>query len=182
MEKRIRFKFAAEKALAAIHYMVCESPGIDLHGMMKTCYFADKSHLEKHKRPVFGATYRAMRFGPVPLEIYEMAKGESYWLAELQVDSLPWRLDGYKLHLADTQTNSCAPDLGALSKTDIDEIQSALQLACSLSFDARTRATHGDDWQRAELGIMQYEDMIPESPNKGELVAYLRETAHNLRL
>ena len=94
----IRFRFAARKALAVLHRMVEEQEGIDLHAALKACYFADKDHLNRHGRPVFGANYRAMRFGPVPLEIYEMAKGEPIWLAELGLDRLPWELRGYRLH------------------------------------------------------------------------------------
>ena len=72
---QIRFKFAARKALAAIWSMVAERSTLDLHQALKACYFADKKHLNDFGRPVFGAVYQAMRFGPVPLEIYEMAKG-----------------------------------------------------------------------------------------------------------
>ncbi len=39
----IRFKFAADKARAAIHWMAREHNGIDLHAALKACYFADKT-------------------------------------------------------------------------------------------------------------------------------------------
>jgi hypothetical protein len=123
-----------------------------------------------------------MRFGPVPLEIYEMAKGESLWLAELGLETFPWELKGFRLTRANEQNNSCQPDLGALSESDLEEIKEGLTRACSMTFDARTRATHGDDWQRANLGIMRYEDMIDDTPDKPEIVEYLRETAHTMRL
>lgn len=162
--------------------MVCERPDIDLHSMMKTCYFADKAHLKKYGRPVFGATYRAMRFGPVPLEIYEMAKGENYWLAELGMDSFPWELHGFRLRLAQPGNNSCQPDLGTLSESDQEELLAALAYVSTLSFDARTRATHGPDWQKAELGFMRYEDMLDDAPDKDEIIENLRSNALQLRL
>ena len=56
MSKTIRFKFSAPKAMAAVHWMVNEAPRVDLHTVLKTCYFADKAHLNKHGRPIFGAT------------------------------------------------------------------------------------------------------------------------------
>lgn len=178
MLKPIRFKFSAEKARSAIHRMIVEKPDIDLHALLKACYFADKSHLNKHRRPIFGATYRAMKFGPVPVEIYEMAKGDPIWLAELDANRFPWILDGYKLRL---EQNS-QPDLDVFSETDLEELNIGFKSSTQMSFNARTEATHGPDWQAAKLGFMRYEDMIDESPEKEQIVAYLREASPIMRL
>lgn len=177
-EYMIRFKFAPDKARAALHWMVKERSRVDLHAVLKTCYFADKSHLNEHGRPIFGATYKAMKFGPVPLEIYEMAKGESLWLAELGEERLPWRLDGYKLVLI----ANCEVDTSSLSESDVDHLRAAFGKSIAMTFNERTAATHGRDWQRAELGIIDYKDMIDESERKSELVDYLEENARFMRL
>ncbi len=178
----IRFRFAPQKAAAAIHWIICRQPGIDLHTLLKTFYFADKDHLREHLRPVFGATYRAMRFGPVPLEVYEMAKGEQLWLAELGVDDLPWTLCGYRLNLADPSRNDCAPAMDALSETDIEALAEAHERAKSMTFDQRTQATHQFDWQNADLGIMRYEDMLIGVDDYDQKVEYLRDMAPNMKL
>eukprot|EP01012_Entosiphon_sulcatum_P052532 TRINITY_DN72191_c0_g1_i1.p2 TRINITY_DN72191_c0_g1~~TRINITY_DN72191_c0_g1_i1.p2 ORF type:complete len:179 (-),score=22.35 TRINITY_DN72191_c0_g1_i1:353-889(-) len=175
----IRFKFSPEKAMAAIQWMVSETSDIDLHTLLKTCYFADKAHLNKYHRPIFGAAYRAMKFGPVPVEIYEMAKGDALWLAELGVDRFPWRLNGYRL--SGDGTNS-PPNLDVLSDSDMEELRTALALSRSMTFDARTAATHGADWQAANLGFMRYEDMLQDSPVKDRVVSDLRENAARIRL
>lgn len=174
----IRFKFAAQKALSAVHWMVCKKPGVDLHTVLKACYFADKDHLNRHHRPVFGATYRAMRFGPVPLEIYEMAKGEAIWLPEVTVDAYPWRLDGYRL----APHSNTPPDLDHLAPFEMGALEQAFDKSCSMNFDARTAATHGPDWQAAELGTMRYEDMIDEGPDKAALIAHLRAYSKLMKL
>ena len=177
--KPIRFKFAAEKALSAIHWMVRSHNGIDLHTMMKACYFADREHLNAFGRPIFGATYRAMKYGPVPLEIYEMAKSEALWLAELGIDRMPWRLEGYCLRLE----GNAEPDMEVFSDSDLAALERGVQTARGMTFDARTAATHGHDWQEAKLGIMAYEDMIDAgNPRKAEQVAYLREAGPLIRL
>lgn len=176
--KRIRFKFAAEKALAAIHWMLRQSDGLDLHAMLKSCYFADKEHLNAHGRPIFGATYRAMKYGPVPIEIYEMAKGEPLWLAELGLERMPWRTMGYHLRL---ETNE-EPDLDILSESDLEALKSGFTTSRLMTFDSRTAATHGPDWQRANLGLMFYEDMLEDGPHKAEKIAYLREAGPVMRL
>ncbi|MEQ9142955.1 MAG: Panacea domain-containing protein [Parvibaculaceae bacterium] len=176
--KPIVFKFSAEKALAAIHWMIQQQPGLDLHTLLKACYFADVEHLNRHGRPVFGATYKAMKFGPVPLEIYEMAKGEAIWLAEVSADKYPWRLNGYRLSVEDNN----APDIDQLSESDVECLQSGFDRSRGMTFNSRTEATHGPDWQAANLGIMSYEDMIEETENKRELVEYLRESGPYMRI
>lgn len=177
VEKIIRFKFAAAKALAAIQWMLREHQPMDLHAILKTCYFADKAHLNQFGRPVFGAAYRAMRFGPVPLEIYEMLKGESIWLAEIQVDRYPWALEGYNVRLLDNRE----PELGALSETDLECLRAALQKSRSMTFNERTSATHGQDWQAAELGMMRYEDMLDEDKRE-RMIPCLIDNAKHMRL
>lgn len=178
MAKHISFKFAPEKAMVAIQWMVHQKPQIDLHTLLKACYFADKEHLNEYGRPVFGATYRAMKFGPVPLEIYEMAKGEALWLAELDRETYPWRLSGFRLHMESNEPI----DEGALSDSDWIALSSGFDLSKTMTFNERTAATHGPDWQAANLGYMRYEDMLADTPEKPEKTAYLVEAGPFLRL
>jgi len=174
----IRFRFAPQKARAALHWLVSERPGIDLHAALKACYFADRDHLNAFQRPIFGATYRAMKFGPVPLEIYEMAKGEALWLAELGTDRFPWRLIGYHLGRSGNEME----DRSSLSDSDQEFFANGLRRSLDLNFSNRTAATHGPDWQRAELGYMRYEDMIDDGPDKEAIIEYLRENARFMHL
>lgn len=174
----IRFKFAPQKAQAAIHWMVSQRRDLDLHAALKSCYFADKSHLNEHRRPIFGATYRAMRFGPVPLEIYEMMKGEALWKAELNTEEFPWDLEGYRLRLV----GNSEPELDVLAETDMDHLRNGFAASVAMDFNERTSATHGPDWQRADLGIMRYEDMIEEGPKKEDIISYLQANSRYMRL
>ncbi|MER9411496.1 Panacea domain-containing protein [Mesorhizobium sp. M0589] len=174
----IRFKFAPRKAYAALHWMVCQTKDIDLHTALKACYFADKDHLNAYHRPIFGATYKAMKFGPVPLEIYEMAKGEALWLAEIHTDHLPWKLQGYRLRLE----GNYEVDLSELSQSDLEFLGGALGRSLKMSFSERTAATHGPDWQKANLGLMRYEDMLDETEDKPAIIEYLTENARFMRL
>lgn len=174
----IRFKFAAQKAYAAIHWMVTQKHDLDLHASLKSCYFADKTHLNERGRPIFGATYRAMKFGPVPLEIYEMMKGEALWKAELGFETFPWELHGFRLRLVANST----PNLDALSDSDIEHLTRGLEKSTSMDFTERTEVTHGPDWQRANLGIMRYEDMVEDGPHKGAIISHLEANARFMRL
>jgi hypothetical protein len=158
--------------------MLRHQPDLELHTVLKACYFADKKHLNEHGRPIFGAEYKAMKLGPIPLQIYEMAKGEPLWLAELGTDKYPWRLDGYRLSLAD----DVEPVMDVLSDSDVKAITCGFERSRSMTFNERTAATHGTDWKAANLGRMRYEDMLDESPEKARRIAELRELAVHIRL
>ena len=178
MRDVIRFKFAPAKAKAAIQLLLDGQTHMDLHALLKSFYFADKSHLNKYRRPIVGGTYRAMKFGPVPLEVYEMTKSESIWLAELECQDFPWKLDGYLVR----PTITGGANTGVLSATDVEDLHAAKAKSLQMTFTERTIATHGADWQAANLGIMKYEDMLDDGPDKHLTIAYLREAAPYMRL
>ena len=130
-ERPIVFRFAPTKARAALLWMLDQNHRLDLHTVLKACYFADKIHLNKYERPIFGATYRAMRFGPVPLEIYEMAKGEPIWLPELGADSYPWSMQGHYL----CRTQNQRVDTSDLSESDMESIQECYNRSVRMTFN-----------------------------------------------
>lgn len=175
----IRFRFNAEKAYQGILWMLSKADGLDLHTVLKACYFADKSHLNEYGRPVFGAAYRAMKFGPVPLEIYEMLKAEPIWRWETGQDEFPWvvRGRGKIERVGDARPSN----MDVFSETDLEHLGSGFERARCMTFDQRTRETHGRDWQRANLGMMDYADMI-EGPDADERVDDLRAVAARLVL
>lgn len=174
----VRYRFSAAKALQAIDYMASANEALDLHTALKTCYFSDKSHLNEHLQPIFGATYKAMKYGPVPLEIYEMIKGESIWLSELGVSAMPWRLDGFRII---RQSNGAA-SLDQLADSEQEHFLAAFQRSRILNFTERTAATHGPDWQAANGGEMRYEDMIDAGPDVDAKIEFIRDTARHIRL
>ncbi len=176
----IRFRFRPEKALEAVRWMLHRaaqmrdrSAALDFHTILKAAYFADKQLLNQAGRPVFGADYRAMNYGPVPVEIYEMLKCEPYWLSELGIDEYPWDRKGYHVYLSNTPTN----DLRHLSEMDMQALEEGFGRAVSMTFDERTRETHGLDWVK---GLdrpgkrMDYADMIdPDNPRREDIITEL---------
>ena len=174
-----RYKFSAEKAFAAIHWMTGECQPIDLHTALKACYFADKSHLNEYFQPIFGATYRAMKYGPVPLEIYEMMKGERLWLWETNQDNMPWSIQGHNLMLSGQNSKA---DTSCLSESEMNHLNAGLQKSNTMNFTARTAATHGPDWKAANGGRMRYEDMLEERDNRATIIEAMQETARYVKL
>jgi hypothetical protein len=105
-------------------------------------------------------------------------QGDPIWLSELDVDSYPWRLEGRHVH----RVSNTSADLSELSKSDVIALEAAFNRCSNTTFNERTAATHGRDWQAANMGVMCYEDMIDESDTKDETVEYLREAGRFIRL
>lgn len=177
-------RFHPRKALPAISLMLgwAKADGrgpANVHVVLKACYFADRTHLNQHGRPVFGATYRAMVYGPMPLEIYELLKGDPYRLEEAGVKSLPWRIDGFYVW----PTTDITPDRQHLSDSDIAALHKGFMLARRLSFDERTAESHDLAWQRARHGLIDYADMVePENPDRDAILDALYEDSHGWSL
>src|SRR5437762_2187452 len=68
----VRFEFSVRKALAGLLYFASESQGVtalDKYKLAKLVFLADKYHLVRYGRPIFGDFYRALEWGPVPRQI-----------------------------------------------------------------------------------------------------------------
>ena len=153
---------------------------LEFQTILKTAYFADKRMLNKHWRPIFGATYRAMNHGPVPVEVYEMLKCEPYYLSELDLSRYPWKLkNGHWVKLTDPnpdrQNTLLNPD--SIAENDMVILAEELDRSQKMSFDQRTRQTHQMDWVKGVKRLdnrMAYEDMIAyDNPNREEILEYL---------
>lgn len=173
----IRFLFAARKALQAVDWMLARKGELDFHTILKACYFADREHLNRYGRPIFGASYRAMKYGPVPVEIYELIKLEPLPLWEAGVESPPWSREGFRLR----RTANVDPTVSALSESDLECLEHGLETSVSMTFDERTAATHGPDWQKARGGWMDYRDMVDEDNPMREAILELLEDPETWR-
>lgn len=182
----ITFRFNPRKTQEALERMLATAgEAVDFHTLLKAVYFADKQMLNEHGRPIFGASYRAMNYGPVPLEVYEMLKCEPYWLTELSIEEYPWdRVGGYRVKLRLPTNQPATPEELALSEVKI--LDRAFLSSQGMNFDQRTRETHGMDWvegTRRSGGRMAYEDMIdPDMPQRDELIEELRVMGPRLEL
>ncbi len=181
MIPRIKFRFAPKKCLQAVQWMLATAnEALDFQTILKTAYFADKRMLNKHWRPIFGDTYRAMNYGPVPVNFCEMLKCDPYWLSELGLRDYPWeRKDGYWVSLTDSDTSRRKILLNPVSiaENDMNILTEEFERSRGMSFDRRTRETHRMDWVKGVKRIderMAYEDMIDDDhPDREEVLEYL---------
>lgn len=181
----IQFRFNPRKASQAVEWMLATAnQPVDFHTILKTIYFADKRMLNEVGRPIFGATYRAMNFGPVPLEVYEMLKSEPYWLTELDLEDFPWTRSGYWVRLSRPPNHVPEPD--DIAPLEMDILSEEFARSRGMTFNERTRETHGMDWvegTRRPDERMAYEDMIAlDRPGREDLISDLEAMGPRLVL
>jgi len=71
----IHLNFAHYKATQALNYFALKSRGrISTLKALKLTYFADRFHLRKYGRPITNDEYFAMRLGPVPCGVKDIAE------------------------------------------------------------------------------------------------------------
>ncbi|MBF2755206.1 MAG: DUF4065 domain-containing protein [Gammaproteobacteria bacterium AqS3] len=150
---------------------------LNMQIILKTAYLADRRMLNEHQRPIFGAIYIGRSFGPVPWEIYEMLKGEPYWLSELQLKNYPWKLKGHHVELVGHMSAKRRKKIlnpSSLTKDDMTAIKIEFRRCLNMNFSAKTRVTHQMDWVRGAMRpdeLMAYEDMIDDKhPHKEEII------------
>lgn len=71
------FEFEFEKAAASLAYLAAAAEkkrvlGFDKYKAVKLLFLAEKYHLVKYGRPIFGDHYRALPFGPVPQTVLDL--------------------------------------------------------------------------------------------------------------
>ncbi len=76
---RVQFQFDLRKGTQALNFFaIQEGGGINKMKALKLIYFADKFHLRKYGRLITNDEYLAMRYGPVPSAVKDIAEANDY--------------------------------------------------------------------------------------------------------
>jgi uncharacterized phage-associated protein len=171
------FKVNREKALEVVLYISKHAPIPDRVHICKILYFADKYHMGKYARFTCGERYVAMQHGPVPSYTYDLIKaadqGEVPELAVDDFDVAPLR----------------DPNVGLLSKSDIEALGWAINKFGNLSFGRLIDISHKETcWQQAtnngaalypNTGVksvpISIESILANFADGDELLTYLYE-------
>lgn len=109
-----------------------------MYKVLKTIYFADKEHLHRYGRFMFGDSYVAMRHGPVPSKSYDLVKSAR------AIDERP-RLS-HASNLFTVRDDTIVPlvhaDPSMLSKSDVECLDRAIEVTRPLTFSQLKRLSH----------------------------------------
>ncbi len=124
------FNFDPEKATEALLYVAARTGG-DMYVTLKLLYLADKCHLHRFGRFIFGDQYYALPHGPVPDGAYGIVKR-----ARQPEGALSFKLVGNQI------VPSREADADAFSASDLECLDEAIRDFGRLSFSEIKQLTH----------------------------------------
>ncbi|MDQ3247117.1 MAG: Panacea domain-containing protein [Pseudomonadota bacterium] len=138
------------------------------YDILKALFFADKSHLNRYRRPITFDQYHALPDGPVPSLSYDVLKEALHAFEAIEVDEALWQTepaDGRAIRYFGAQRDGSEE---ILSESDIEELDAAQDLVLKLGFRGVWNKTHDDPayqkaWAQrgdAKRFPMQYEDLL----------------------
>jgi len=143
----------------------------DVHSISKLMYWADKWHLQNYGSTVCGDQYIAMKFGPVPSNIYDMFKfvrGDGKFLFPKEV------MNGFAVQNKYQIQALRDPNLNKLSAAEQEAINRAIDVYGGMSFDERTKESHDAAWKEADLnGEIALDNIIKLLPNGEQVLDYI---------
>jgi hypothetical protein len=169
----VKFSFDAEKALEALVY-ICKKTGTDLYGALKILYSADKLHLHRYGRFIAGDYYKRLRYGPIPQGAYDILH---FVRGEHSVSPVPDARKALRFHGQTKIEVLRDPDLDALSQTDIECLDVAIERDGNKSFGEHKKGSHDAAYEatrpNSEIAVEAIASMAEE--NREALLQYLAD-------
>jgi uncharacterized phage-associated protein len=142
------------------------------YDILKTLFFADRSHLNRYGRPVTFDQYYALKDGPAPSLGYDILKDDAAALEAAGLQKPLWVSENVRGTVCRFSKAARPASEDILSESDMDELEAAFQLVKKLGFKGVWDKTHRDPaydlaWEQrgtAKRAPMRYEDLLDE-PN-----------------
>ena len=164
-------QYEDQKIKEVILYILGKTGVVDYYHLMKILYLAERQHLAKWGERITVDDYYALPHGPVPTRIYDSLKavkdGKGGFLSDV-VSVAPDTPDVIALREA---------DMGYLSKSEIDALDSAIAKNIVKSFAELEQMTHDEYYFKAlENGRkMTVEDIARSGGATEQMVEFIRE-------
>lgn len=162
-------KFNEQKAEEIIGYIASKCSKCTFHQAFKLLYLADKFHLEKYGRLILEDNYIAMKYGPVPSEMYAMLKllREPFSNKNKRPISVENK-DAIKILRE--------PDLDLMSESEQECLDESIDKYGKYSFQQLTNLSHDLAWESAdENGIISIENIIKTLKNSELLLDHFQK-------
>ena len=168
-------KFDGRVAIEAILYLASRSKYPTFHHIFKLLYLADRCHLARYGRLIYGDCYVAMKHGPVPSSTYDILKSIRHESAFAPTKEMASSISVRGNHHIVAMRPA---NLEWLSDSDIECLDEALRKYDAMSFEQLTNLTHDDAWKSADKDdIISFAILVKsvDKANKldGSLLAHL---------
>lgn len=155
------------KGLEALVYAAWRLRGKGHYWATKTMYIADRRHLERHGRTVYGETHVAMPHGPVPQAAFNASRAleRGELICEFPMDAVraALRREGDQLiALRDA-------DFTVLGAPERESLGWAIRYVQDMNFAELKMASHDAAWEKTlENAPIQWEDIIRTLPPEAQ--------------
>jgi uncharacterized phage-associated protein len=168
-------RHSREKVRQAVAYIASKLPEHgNMYKVLKVMYFADKLHLKRYGRMIFGDRYVALKHGPVPRSAYRKISNERDGWNGARPDPL------YKVDPDNTIVPLLNPELEYFSESDIACIDAEIETCRPLSFTQLKARSHDAAYAAAgeddEISIQSIAAAVAESPEEEQRL--LEHLAH----
>ncbi len=144
--------FDSKKLTELFLYILDKTGGVDFYHTFKILYFAEMKHLAKWGSGIVPDEFCALRYGPVPTNLYEAIK-------ELNQPkmTLSSELSEVVQFAGEDASNVLLPKRGAnvkcFSKSEIEALNQSIEENKSLTFGQLMRKSHDEAWEEANRRV-----------------------------
>lgn len=140
------------KLTELVLYILGKSGGVDFYHAFKILYFAEMKHLVKWGCGIVPDEFRALKYGPVPTQLYDAVKELNSPRMELSMEL------SEVIHFAgedapDVLLPKREADLKYLSKSEIEALDQSIEENKSLTFGQLMRKSHDEVWSEANRRV-----------------------------
>jgi uncharacterized phage-associated protein len=162
-----------DKTIAAFLYAATRlgKKKSDMHSVFKALYFADRKHLSEFGRMITKDGYHALPDGPVPTLLFDICKESR--LYDTPFEDI-FKLEG-RMHIVPLKE----PDLEELSESDIECLNSAIDVVKNMDFSDRRKYSHDSAyekaWKKKQNSRISVIDIAEAGDAHEEIIQYLND-------
>ena len=140
--------YDSKKLTELVLYILCQTGGVDFYHAFKILYFAEMKHLAKWGSGIVPDEFCALKYGPVPTQLYDAVKELNHprmILSEELSEVIQFAgEDAPNVLLPKREAN-----LKYLSKSEIEALEQSIEENESLTFGQLMRKSHDEAWEEA---------------------------------
>ena len=140
--------YESKKLTELVLFILGKTGGVDFYHTFKILYFAEMKHLAKWGSGIVPDEFCALKYGPVPTQLYDAVKELNHprmHLSEELSEAIQFAgEDAHNVLLPKREAN-----LKFLSKSEIEALEQSIEENESLTFGQLMRKSHDEAWEEA---------------------------------
>ena len=140
--------YDSKKLTELVLFILGKTGGVDFYHAFKILYFAEMKHLAKWGSGIVPDEFRALKYGPVPTQLYDAVKELNHprmILSEELSEVIQFAgEDAPNVLLPKREAN-----LKYISKSEIEALEQSIDENESLTFGQLMRKSHDEAWEEA---------------------------------